>query len=263
MSIAIKTSDGDYIYFDAVLSYTQAYQNAVSKHPVDGGGNISDHITMENPVFNINGVISGSDFNTTRPVVGNTQTGGSISFLNTNEIALKTQVKGDERSRLFSLPFVSGIVKSPSIPDVEMADSNSVSLEIIKDVLVSLRDNSANADSNYGLFTVIEFKDGVISRDPYINCVLTNLTFNETPETGDCLDVTLIVEQVTFVTLVKTQLAKDISEAGTKDKATAEQSKGSQSSTTTTPTEPQKEKLRSIVKGGGGALGSFVGGLSN
>lgn len=70
MSFALKweadeTQAGGLIYFDAVTSYTESFKGSVTKHPVDGSGNISDHYINSNPTFTLSVVISGADISLT------------------------------------------------------------------------------------------------------------------------------------------------------------------------------------------------------
>ena len=69
MTLAIKWGDeasdvSGMIYFDAVTLYNRSYTGQVTKHPVDLGGNITDHFIRENPRFTLSGVISSVDIDT-------------------------------------------------------------------------------------------------------------------------------------------------------------------------------------------------------
>lgn len=259
MSVAIATSDGVFIYFDAVLSYSESYSNSVTKHPIDGGGVISDHVTMENPSFSISGVISAVDFNDTRPNVQDDSTGKSITFINVNPVSFPVEVRDNDKDVFKSIPFLSGLTKSSPKPSITMADEVKYNFNSIKDILIGLRDNNKNANTNYGLFYVYEFRDGLVSAPPKKNCVLLGLDFSETPESGDTLEVSLKIEQVTFVPLVETTLPADVVETTTKDSAATESSKGKQGAAPTTekPKEEVKEVRTSVLKQGAKATGAY------
>ena len=44
--------------FDSVSAYSETYSGTVSKSPVEFGFDVSDHINVENPVFDLNATLS-------------------------------------------------------------------------------------------------------------------------------------------------------------------------------------------------------------
>lgn len=60
-TLVIKNDQGEaesYLTFDSVSSYSESWSGTVSKSTVEYGFPIADHINIENPVFNISGVLS-------------------------------------------------------------------------------------------------------------------------------------------------------------------------------------------------------------
>lgn len=60
-TIVVKNDQGEaesYLTFDSVSSYSESWSGTVSKSTVEYGFPIADHINIENPVFNISGVLS-------------------------------------------------------------------------------------------------------------------------------------------------------------------------------------------------------------
>lgn len=60
-TLVIKNDQGEaesYFTFDSVSSYSESWSGTVSKSTVEYGFPIADHINIENPVFNISGVLS-------------------------------------------------------------------------------------------------------------------------------------------------------------------------------------------------------------
>ena len=46
-----ESNAGGFLLFDAVTSWNRSFTGAVSKHPIDGGSNISDHYINNNPTL--------------------------------------------------------------------------------------------------------------------------------------------------------------------------------------------------------------------
>lgn len=60
-TLIVKNDQGkaeSYLTFDSVASYSESWSGTVSKSTVESGFPIADHINIENPVFNISGVLS-------------------------------------------------------------------------------------------------------------------------------------------------------------------------------------------------------------
>lgn len=60
-TIVVKNDQGEaesYLTFDSVSSFSESWSGTVSKSTVEYGFPIADHINIENPVFNISGVLS-------------------------------------------------------------------------------------------------------------------------------------------------------------------------------------------------------------
>lgn len=60
-TIVVKNDQGEaesYLTFDSVSSFSESWSGTVSKSTVEYGFPIADHINIENPVFNIAGVLS-------------------------------------------------------------------------------------------------------------------------------------------------------------------------------------------------------------
>ena len=60
-TLVIKNDQGEaesYLTFDSVTSYSENWSGTVSKSTVEYGFPIADHINIENPVFNISGLLS-------------------------------------------------------------------------------------------------------------------------------------------------------------------------------------------------------------
>ena len=60
-AIVVNNDQGDaesYLTFESISSYSENWTGTVSKSTVESGFPIADHINIENPVFNVSGVLS-------------------------------------------------------------------------------------------------------------------------------------------------------------------------------------------------------------
>lgn len=57
----LERSDGVKLYFDAVTRRTDAKTARISKHPVENGFIISDHVLVENTKISVDGIISNAN----------------------------------------------------------------------------------------------------------------------------------------------------------------------------------------------------------
>lgn len=224
MTIAIKRNNGDLIWLDAVLSYDRTFSSQISKHPIEDGSVITDHVTKDNPRFNISGVITNADFNTTRPVISAAE---AKAFELSDRVIYNSQpipfnnkpVIGKGANPLSQyLPesvtqFIEGQPPSVNVPDSKRPDW----VFEVEDILIE-------AQRNHELVSILEF-DGNIIETVYNDCYIGNLTIREDVDTGDAINVSMDIEQVTFVTLVETTLSGDVVDS-LKGKASKRSNKG-------------------------------------
>ena len=109
---------GGMIYFDAVTSWNRSFTGSATKHPVDGGGNISDHYINNNPVFTMSAVISASDVSLT-PFALSDQDGNKP--LNSRAAPTGVSVTSSDQSLLMKfMPNVIGQFLPDTLPTVVM-----------------------------------------------------------------------------------------------------------------------------------------------
>lgn len=203
MTIAIRRENGDILWFDAIEGFDEALSSTVTKHPIATGGLVADHVTKDNPRFVLRGILSDADFNYNRPqlttddqsyigwqsvtrkqFVNNTPTNSPVA-INTNVNVFKS-----------FLPESISQFTSTSIPEVVVTEQPKVkSASAVRLDLVRMRDMKE-------VFTLVDFEDNLIRRS-WPSCVLTNLSFSETPDGGDAraLFPVMDIEQVVFTTV--------------------------------------------------------------
>lgn len=238
MSLALRWGEeddenGGFVYIDAVTAYTQNNKGQVTKHPIDSGGNITDHFIRDNPTFMVSGVITGVDISTGTYNIQDLE--GNSPF-NSSEAPNSVSVNSTDLSVLKKfIPDSLGQFLQDTTPTVQMDDPRSDLLEQIRDALVEImsgviyNEKTSQFDSNIQLVKLYEY-DQTLLRKVINNLVMTNIAFKEDPNSGYALYCDMNFEQVTFSYLKKTQIPKDVV-SSLKKKSSATSSKGKQDST--------------------------------
>ena len=216
-----------FIYMDATTQLRKTLNGSVTKHPIDGGGNIVDHFTRENPIITFSGIISGVDISAKNRNIadpnGNTPT-------NLRPVPYAVKVNSSGRQLLNILPESITQFFKPSRPDISPLAQSSETLKTIQENLESLF-----ADGQVQLVTLYEYHNNTLKREPLTNLVMTSLVFTDTPETGNALTCDITLEQVTFTQSKKGQIPKGIRAAlvsqDLQTKAAQTNDKGKQDST--------------------------------
>ena len=238
MSLAISwgnesKQDGGFIYLDAVTSYTQNFSGQITKHPIDSGGNVTDHWIRNNPVFSIGAVITGVDISTGTYLI---RDDAGNAPLNSSEAPKPVSVNSTDQSVLKKfIPDSIGQFLSDSQPEVIVDARRMDLLGQIRQALVDLtnsitfNEKTRQFDPTIQLVRLYEY-DKTRLRKFFDNLVMTKITFKEDPNTGHGLYCDITFEQVTFAFLKKTDIPKDVQDS-LKKKATPKASKGKQDST--------------------------------
>jgi hypothetical protein len=235
MSLAIHWDDengGGFIYMNVVTSYSQDHSGKVTQHPIDAGGNVTDHFVKNNSKYKIGAVITGVDISTGTYLIQDLQ--GNSPY---NSYTLKSPVSVNSTDSSVLKKFIPdsvGQFLSDTTPDVEVDFGQTDLLEQIKDTLISLMSGeildptTGRYNPNIQLIDLYEYDGYTLTR--VINrLVLTSVTFRETPDTGYALYCDFSLEQVTFVNLKQTELPSDV-QSSLKKKASSKSSKGKQDS---------------------------------
>lgn len=246
MSLAIEwgsssVDEGGFIYCDAVTSYTQNYSGQVTKHPVDTGGNVTDHYIHNNPTFTVGAVITGVDISTGTYLIQDLD--GNAPF-NSNEAPSAVSVNSTDQSVLKKfLPDSLGQFLSDDTPDIVVDARRTDLLEQIRQALIDLtsgvlfNEKTGQFDPSIQLVKLYEY-DNTLLRKVLNNLVITKITFKEDPTTGYGLYCDITFEQVTFAFLKKTTIPRDVVDS-LKKKAAPKASKGKQDSTPDVGEEPK------------------------
>jgi hypothetical protein len=237
-----------FLYFDAVTVLKKTFTGQVSKNPIDGGGNISDHFTRDNPIITFSGIISGVDISVNNRVGLEDPDGSTPTNLKPVTDALR--INHDSNSLFNLIPSPIGQFFKPTSPSIVIATQSTETLKSIQSNLESL----FNKDE-VQLVTLYEYYQNSLKREPVKNLVMTSLVFTDSPDTGEALQCDITLEQISFAKSRRTKLSKDIQDAlvaqNLKNKATSTENLGKQDSTVKEGVPPKVD--RSVLKTGTGA----------
>lgn len=197
MTIAIRRSNGDILYFDAIEGFGENYQGQTSKHPLGSGASVVDHYVTENPRFSLKAILSDADFNLNRPQLsGNIddyegwQSVTSKQYVNNTPTNSPVSINSNTNVFKSFLPESISQFTSTSIPQVVVTEQAKVkSAQAIKIQLIAMQEQKEE-------FALVDFIDNLV-RKSYPSCIFTALSFNEDAESGDALYPVMEIEQIT------------------------------------------------------------------
>lgn len=211
MTIAVLRENGDLIWFDAILQFSERYTGTVSSHPLESGNVISDHTTINNLVMTLSGIISDADFNMSRPNITDADANNwhisNKQFVNNSPIDTPVVIRYKPGINKYLPESVAQFIP-PAQPEIELVEYNRPLAGIgIKDRLTLMQRNAEN-------FSLVDFHGDKIWR-VLDNCVITSLDFTETPETGQAVFPVMTIEQARYATSEKTRIAINKGRKGT------------------------------------------------
>lgn len=257
MSFAIgweadEIQSGGFLYFDAITSWNRSFTGNTTKHPVDSGGNVTDHYINNNPVFTMSAVISGTDLSISTSSLQNEL--GDIPY-NARTAPSEVVVGSEDQSLLMRfIPNVINQFLPDTIPDIVMDDFRGDTSEEIQDILTNLQSgegyNQLTGQFETLIRPVVLYEtNGFLSlvrklpADNNSYLVITSINFREDAESGQALYADITLERVRFANLKKVQLPPDLVQTPVKKKAASKKSLGKCDSTqkdTSTSTDTSK-----------------------
>lgn len=236
--IALKLESGDVVWMDAVLSFSESYSSSVTKHQIESGSSISDHIIQDNAKFSISGVVSFVDFNKTLDFTRIPE--GSVpeatNYVNVNYQPTPVVIGSPLSNPLVKLlpDSIRQFVGNDSKPSVTMGitfPGNSVNVEdILKSVINGFTEVGADRRvvNIKQVVSLIEFNTDLSVKTIFDNCVCTSLSFAQDSESGDAIYPQMSFEQVRFVELMKTTFPTNRISSDVKNKGSEKAQKGNQ-----------------------------------
>ena len=237
--IALKLESGDVVWMDAVLSFSESYSSSVTKHQIESGSSISDHIIQDNAKFSISGVVSFVDFNKTFDFtrIPTDAIPDSSNYTNLEFQPTIVNIKTPQTNPLTKLlpDSIKQFIGNDSPPDVLMGtlafEKSSVSVyETLKSIINGFTEVTADRKTikRKQVVSLIEFDTDFTVKNLFDNCVCTSLSFAQDPESGDAIYPQMSFEQVRFVELMKTTFPTNRISSGVKNKGSEKAQKGNQ-----------------------------------
>lgn len=222
MSITLAFENDDVVWIDAVTTFSESRAGRVTEHPVENGSVISDTIIKDAPSFSLSGIISNADLMFGRPLDIENYDG----VLNQTAF-YPVKISGNKPGSLSKLlPESVSFFVSEDTPSVEF-DGDLSKFDFAAKVKERLRKAHNDGES----LALMEFDSGLI-KDMLVDLYIQNISFNETPDTGDALEFSLTLTKVVKVTLQSAKVGS-VSAANYGSNAS-----GSKSSTTTANASP-------------------------
>lgn len=211
MIYVIKTENGDVITFDSILSFSESYKGSVSSHPLEDGTTISDHVVSDNIRFRIQGVVS--DYNFWNPLKNSL---GSIPAYN---------YPRQDSGMIITPNGTAQELSNVTIPN----DFSTTTGESVKSTADMIRERLIAIQRNAEVVSLIGYLVG--GEDPVVklwpNCIITDLSFDQSPDSGDAIYPNMSLEQVKLVQVKVTQANSDkIVVASVANQAAATDGKG-------------------------------------
>lgn len=248
MTIAIKRSNGNLYWFDAVVQYNRSYQNEITKHPVERGRVISDHTIRQNVQFSIQGVLTDADFNTTRPQISlGATTGDELaseatykSFVNNTPVVQMPTISFGKNPLAELLPASVIQYLSTDIPTVTVHEQPKARTAL--SISIDFEEMRDTAE----LLEIVEYRpDGTFR--VFASCVIKSLSYSFDPDSGDAFYPNIELEQIRYTTSQFAQLPAALIKKAVAKKAAL----GSKpAETTKTDANMTKEERVSILKQG-------------
>lgn len=196
MIYVIKTQNNDVILFDSILSFSESYQGSVTSHPVEDGSKISDNVITENLKIKIQGVVT--DYNFWNPLKDAANV--AVPGYDYNRTESMGRVDTDGSPALSDEPVPSDYAGK----DNDTSTSVKAAMDVVRQRLIAIQRGKEVVTV---LGYIVREKDSLIVR--YENCVITDLSFDTSPDSGYAIYPNISIEQVNVVKVKVTQAEAD------------------------------------------------------
>lgn len=220
MTIAILSGDTDLIFLDATIQWDKSYQANVTSHAVETGVNISDHVIHQNEKFRIRGVLTDADFNRDRPQLTAGLTGSALSedirsktFINNTPVTVTPSIE-------FGAPPLAGLLPASvtqflgnNTPTVTLqSQPKIVTAQTAMEFLVRMQKSGE-------ILKVLDYAgDDSKVYTVYDNLIMTSITDNSDPDSGDAFYPDMTFERVRYANAKKVVIPHELMKIPTSTK---------------------------------------------
>lgn len=259
MTVIIKTKDSSLIWLDAVTSFSEDRSGTVTSHPVQSGYTITDHVIRGNIRFSLSAIISNFDFNFGR-VIDSIYLDGNV--LNLNEVETPVSIALDRPNPLRRLipESIGAFISSTDLPTVVVDETAR------KNVKEEVRQELARIFDSAEVVSLLQLEDGRVLGRPAENLVMTALSFPESPDTGDAVEVSISFEKIRIVTLGGVSTIPNVATVGLEKQTSGRAGKGSNANagkSATTPENMDPKQSESILHSAIGEGSGFRGAVDS
>lgn len=194
MTVVLKTDDNVLIWFDAVTSFSEDRGGSVTAHPVQSGMTVSDHFVKTNPRYSLSAIISNYDFNFGRTVSAEAV---GLEVFNNQEVTTPVKIASDKPNPLLRLipESVGAFINVTALPNPELdPTSRKNAAEEVRQLLTSLFTGGR-------FVSLLQVNGSTVINRTAQTLLITSLSFPESPDTGDALEVSMTFEEVRVVSL--------------------------------------------------------------
>lgn len=249
--------NGQIIWFDAILSYNTTRSGEVTEHPIERGGVVADHFTLNNPTFALSGVISDADWNIDRLTTEaldsiqdyNEPNTGVVHILNNAPQETPAEIQYKENPLTRFVPEAAQGFLEQNAPVVVMEESYKYrTAEQMKRYLTAMHMDKEE-------FMIVEFTENKAT-DLHRHCFITNLSFTVDPDSGiEAIWPNLQIKSVKWVDSALVKVPKRVSDK-MKKKVEPKQNKGAQTGTKTGEQKAPPARVSLLTQGVNKAKGT-------
>lgn len=253
MSIVIRRNNGDILWFDAVVDFTETYSATVTKHPIANGGFVSDHTTIDNKVLQLSAVLSDADFNLSRTLVeAKDYQGKPITpkkqFTNNTTTAIPVSISEQSIRASLANKFLPEIVAQftkDTIPQVIVTPQEKAKTALaVKGEMIQMWQNKEE-------FQVLDIDANFVT-SAFGPCVFTSLSFKEDEQSGTAIWPVMTIEEVVYVDVENIKIQVRASNKGRRVGTTTEQNKdastGNGGNAKTQPTNYEDQSALNVAQ---------------
>ena len=225
MATVIKTKGNTLIWIDATVSKEEEYSGSVTSHPIQDGSQITDHVILNNPRLTLSGVVSDYDFQIGRTQLSSDMGGVPVTLSEVDVPVFVTYSTPSPLSKI--IPEALSNLVAPPTPEVVVKEfERPFSGLSSKDALIAARDAR-------DFLTIATFGTDGILYEIFRDYIITGLSFKESADTGEALEVSLSFEKIVKV-VISTAVVPEAVSLGLEAKIAGRTSKGDAAGATTT-----------------------------